>query len=130
MPNEEAVEELNAEDLETITLEEDPLSVIDELKASLEEANASLASFKEEFNNKLEELSSERAEVLAQEKAAKIAAECGVEAADVTGEDKAIEKESKYAHMNAAELWEACAKINGENEKRKFYLDHIQPRQR
>ena len=45
MPNEEAVEELNAEDLETITLEEDPLSVIDELKASLEEANASLASF-------------------------------------------------------------------------------------
>ena len=129
-PNEEAVEELNAEDLETITLEEDPLSVIDELKASLEEANASLASFKEEFNNKLEELSSERAEVLAQEKAAKIAAECGVEAADVTGEDKAIEKESKYAHMNAAELWEACAKINGENEKRKFYLDHIQPRQR
>lgn len=109
--------------------------------ASNENSEPTLAEISAQFSTAITEIKELRAEVAtlktekdeaeasAERKAARIAAESGVEAADVTGsQDDAAEEEAQIASLSDSEKWEKYEEIRGEKgdaDARDFYVKYL-----
>ena len=117
-----------------LTVERDAANdKVEDLEAQLSEANTKaedaekqFAELKDSFDEKVKVEAEKIAEDLAEEKAAKIAADSGTDPAPVgAGADGS---DDEFESMSESELWAHCSKIEDAQEKRAFYVKHIQNR--
>lgn len=125
------------EQVATITAERDSISAdlvsaqtrVTELEASLTEATAKVESIQTDFDAKVDLAAKEKAEILAEAKAAGIAARSGTDPATISEGAEAssdAENDSAFASMSNADKWAHCATIEDKDEKRAFYVKHLQ----
>lgn len=101
---------------------------IESLEQELAEAKSAKDDLEKDFDEKVNAAAEEKAEELAESKAAKLAAQSGTEPAPVGASQGGESDDDQFASMSEAELWEHCSKIEDAEEKRKFYVQHIQVR--
>jgi len=111
------------EDLES--KQEESSTKIEQLTQDRDEAISEKESLQEDFDQRVSEAAEVRAEELAEEKAAKLAADSGTDPAPVGAGENSDEN---FAGMSESELWAECSKIENSDEKRAFYVKHIQSR--